>query len=353
MDSYSQYTYICRNHSLNSVSGGTHAFDGLANLIYKECLSSERNCTFLNKTSEFLRCYQYGKSCPDAIINLVDARALLEAAYMNSIHQGYTAGSDPNMEKYIGAIFRGKRFRKDENLRISEIWQYINLLNKLASKPLLNATFAGASSDDVHSHPVAVEANQPECEVVSSKEGTTSSATSEQATSTIEQEITNCTKERIEQRQQSLESWHEHCAQLNESVLALQSDMSGLLNRFIGFSDSVTANYVLRFANNLLELYNLVYDGFSYHNPRRLASTDTDYFNSVENYQVYMDVISDALADFGIEEIRSSPGDGFDGHLHEVRNTSNYMPRTATIQNSVRPGFRYGEIVIQKEWVEV
>lgn len=339
---------MCRQYAENH-SSSEKDFDALVQLIYEECLSPQLDCTFLNTLIEFIPNYRNCSASENVPVNLVDARALLEAAYLKSVNQSYRVALYP----YIGAIFRGKKFRRDEEQRISEIEHYIGLLNKLKRNPCTNVICSCVPFDEAKPSNMKQGPSIAKPEVAYSKDEKTSLNASLQTKLEIEQEISSRTRDRLEHHHCSVESWHRDRIQLNEKVLSLQAELSGLLNQFLGFSEAVTDNYILRFANNLIELYNLVFDGFTYHNSRSLSSNDADYYNAVANYQVYMDVISDALADFGIEELRSSSGNSFDGHIHIVRNTSNYTPRTAKVQKSVRPGFRYGKTVIQKEWIEV
>ena len=64
-------------------------------------------------------------------------------------------------------------------------------------------------------------------------------------------------------------------------------------------------------------------------------------------------MIVDALADFGVEEISSGAGKSFDGKIHNVTNTKNFSPLRSVIKKSLRSGFRYGDLILQKEDVEV
>ena len=352
MDSYSYYLLLCQKYMANAMEADKNDVDGLVRLIYNECFSPEGNSSFLKAVCETFQANNSNGISTDASINMVDARVLLEAVCLTAAHQNYSISTDPNIEKYMKTIFRGRCFTKEVDLRISEIRNYVGQLTKLLPKEGQQDASCLLPTSEVATQRLQVEANTVEQGVPASNGGTLLS-TIQEDTSSAEKENSKLQKERLALRQQTVEQWHKDCLQLNDVVLTLQSDMSGLLSRFIGFSDSLTENYVLRFANNLIELYDLIYDGFNYHNPRGRTSGDLNYCNSVANYQVYMDVITDALADFGVEEIKSIPADSFDGRIHEVRNTSNFTPRISTIKTTVRSGFRYGDIVLQKEWVEV
>ena len=53
------------------------------------------------------------------------------------------------------------------------------------------------------------------------------------------------------------------------------------------------------------------------------------------------------------EEISSNAGTPFDGEIHNVKNTKNFSSASATVKISLRSGFRYDDLILQKEDVEV
>lgn len=160
-------------------------------------------------------------------------------------------------------------------------------------------------------------------------------------------------KMRREGNTSKIKAWHKEQAQLMQSVKELQSPAQKLLENFMNFSNNLTENYIVQFAKTQIELFNLITDNYTWHASRAETSRNKDYYKAVDNYREYLDMIIDALADFGIEEISDERGTRFNGKLHDVKNTKNFYPQTATIKKNLRPGFRYGELILQKEEVEV
>ena len=169
----------------------------------------------------------------------------------------------------------------------------------------------------------------------------------------FEAERTERSRIRLEANQQKISAWHKKQAEVIQSVKTLQEPTQKLLEHFINFSGMLTKNYVIRFANTYIELFNLILDNLRSHEPKAKAAQSQDYYNAVANYEDYLDTIVDTLADFGIEEISSNEGSPFDGKIHDVKNTRNFSPKFATVKKSLRTGFRYGDLILQKEQVEV
>jgi len=152
---------------------------------------------------------------------------------------------------------------------------------------------------------------------------------------------------------QKILAWYGEQANLTQAVKELQMPAQKLLEDFRNFSHNLTENYIVQFAMTQIEIFNLIVDNFAWHAPRAEAAQNKNYYDAVENYKVYLEMIIDALADFGIEEISSNDGAKFDSKIHDVKNTKNFYPPTATIKKSLRAGFRYGNLILQKEEVEV
>lgn len=129
--------------------------------------------------------------------------------------------------------------------------------------------------------------------------------------------------------------------------------VENVLKEMMNFSNELTENYVLQFAKMQIELFNLITDNLSYHSGAILKYDNQDYTNAVSNYQEFLDTIVDNLSAFGIEEISSREGTEFDGNIHEVVNNMNFLPRLSRVKDSVCSGFRYKNIIIQKEKIRV
>ncbi|MBR4904690.1 MAG: nucleotide exchange factor GrpE [Selenomonadaceae bacterium] len=152
---------------------------------------------------------------------------------------------------------------------------------------------------------------------------------------------------------QKISAWHDEQNKLAQFVKDLQAPAQKLLEDFRNFSNNITENYIVQFAMRQIELFNLISDNFSWHESRAINAQNPNYYEAVSNYKVYLEMIIDALADFGIEEISSDAGTRFDGRIHDVKNTKNFYPQSALIKKSLRTGFRYGDLILQKEEVEV
>lgn len=158
---------------------------------------------------------------------------------------------------------------------------------------------------------------------------------------------------RSELRREKISAWRDEQTELAQSLKALQLPAQKILEDLRSFSDSLAENYIMQFAAAQIELFNLIADNFDSHAPKAEQSQNRDYRDAVDNCKDYLDMIIDALADFGVDEISSADGTPFDGKIHDVKNTKTFSPRSATVKKSLRPGFRYGERVLQKEAVEV
>lgn len=157
---------------------------------------------------------------------------------------------------------------------------------------------------------------------------------------------------RRKENMELVEKWHSDITEINDTLKSIQPDVSKMLETIMNFSNKITEEYVLQFAKMQIDLYNYVTDLYPYHKKASLDSKNQDYINAVDNYEEILYSISDSLAVFGVEEIVSSSGDEFDGKIHES-NTKNFSSRNSIIKHTLRSGYRYKDIVIQKELVEV
>lgn len=157
---------------------------------------------------------------------------------------------------------------------------------------------------------------------------------------------------RREQNRANVKLWHDEQVGISAKLMEMQPALSQLLKRFLTFSDHITEQYILQFARMQIELFDLISDAYLYHKKRAELSGSQDYMNAALNYDVYMSSIVDDLAVFGVEEICSSPGAPFDGMIHEPDSNS-FSTKTALVGESVRIGFRYKDIIIQKEKIKI
>ncbi len=172
----------------------------------------------------------------------------------------------------------------------------------------------------------------------------------ENTSDTIEEQRLKNQEKRIEQNRIHVQLWHDEQAGISAKLIEMQPLVKQMLENLMSFSNNITDSYVLQLANMQIELFNQIFDAHIYHEKNLSVCKDKDYINAVLNYGNFMESIVDNLAVFGIEEIVSDSGTLFDGAIHAT-NTDSFSPKTAIIAKSVRPGFKYKDIIIQKEKV--
>lgn len=151
----------------------------------------------------------------------------------------------------------------------------------------------------------------------------------------------------------NIERWHREIEEANETLLGIKPVASELLKQVMSFSDNVTEQYVLQFARKQIELYELIADAKDYHEKVSKDSGNQDYINAVLNYGDFLLDIADGLAVFGVEEIVSEKGTAFDVRNHEAVTQKEFSPKNSTVLKSLRSGFRYKDIVLMKEKVQI
>lgn len=156
-------------------------------------------------------------------------------------------------------------------------------------------------------------------------------------------------RKRMQEKLQA--DWISSQNEITSSLQAIQPDIATILKTIMDFTQTTDEKFVLRLVDLLLELYNLLYDGYVSHKEYAYTSNNKNYQNAVENYVAYMDSIADIMTSFGIEEIYSNPGDEFDPHLHETSEYPNLGRKTAIIKDHLKSGFVYKDNIIQKELV--
>ena len=83
-------------------------------------------------------------------------------------------------------------------------------------------------------------------------------------------------------------------------------------------------------------------------------NNDQNLENVAYNMDVFLDMIIEYMAEYGIQSITSMPGDNFLPKYHTVGiSNQQFDPRSASIKVSKRTGFLWGEQVLQKEQVEI
>lgn len=118
--------------------------------------------------------------------------------------------------------------------------------------------------------------------------------------------------------------------------------------------DSVSESITRKAYTQLIELYNLVTDTKDSTFSLALQTNSQDLKNAAYNMDVFLDMLVEYLADYGVQTIASFQGDTFSAKHHTLGKTGvQFDPRNARISRSLRNGFIWGEQVLQKERVEI
>ncbi len=119
--------------------------------------------------------------------------------------------------------------------------------------------------------------------------------------------------------------------------------------------DAVTEEAVKKASSQLLELYNLIADVRDSAFAQARATGSADLENTAYNMDVFCDMLSADLADYGIRPLCSSPGELFNAKFHAVNGPcgDDFDPRAAVVKTSIRTGFIWSEQILQKEQVEI
>lgn len=118
--------------------------------------------------------------------------------------------------------------------------------------------------------------------------------------------------------------------------------------------DSVSEGITRKAYTQLIELYNLIADTKDSTFSLALQANNQDLENAAYNMDVFLDMLVEYLADYGVQTIASFQGDSFSAKHHTLGKTGiQFDPRSARISRSLRNGFIWGEQVLQKERVEI
>lgn len=118
--------------------------------------------------------------------------------------------------------------------------------------------------------------------------------------------------------------------------------------------DSVSESITRKAYTQLIELYNLIADTKDSTFSLALQTNSQDLENAAYNMDVFLDMLVEYLADYGVQTIVSFQEDAFSAKHHTLGKTGiQFDPRNARISRSLRNGFIWGEQVLQKERVEI
>lgn len=118
--------------------------------------------------------------------------------------------------------------------------------------------------------------------------------------------------------------------------------------------DSVSVGVTRKAYTQLIELYNLIADTKDSTFSLALQTNSQDLENAAYNMDVFLEMLVEYLADYGVQTIISFQGEAFSAKHHTLGKTEiQFDPRNARISCSLRNGFIWGEQVLQKERVKI
>lgn len=118
--------------------------------------------------------------------------------------------------------------------------------------------------------------------------------------------------------------------------------------------DTASESSIRKASNQLLELFNLIADTKDSTIDLARESDDQSLENAAYNMDVFLDMIIEYMAEYGIRPIASVQGDKYQPKYHAAgKDNQRFDPRSALIKASKRTGFLWGEQVLQKEQVEI
>ncbi len=340
MDSLNLYYSFQRKYSFNRNTTDESKLIEVDSLIAQICTETFNppapfeKSPFIGEVINMVERVDLSQKIWTSKVYISDAYIVMQglAAYINDprfIAKNYFEGCG----KYL---FNGSKIEEDEMRQIIKIKNLLKSISKqINEKKHKNNLIENAS---VINPPQPSPSNYADKEIYSVHE-------------TGAQLSTKC-EMRLKQNQVNVQSWHDEQAGISAKLLEMQPAVSQLLKGFMSFSDNITEQYVLQFSRMQIELFNLIHDAHAYHKKSAELSRNNDYINAVCNYEEYMLSIIDHLSVFGVEEIISAPGTCFNGAIHES-DVNYFSAKTALIKESARAGFRYKDIIIQKEKIKL
>jgi molecular chaperone GrpE (heat shock protein) len=159
--------------------------------------------------------------------------------------------------------------------------------------------------------------------------------------------------QRLQHSQEAQHTYSEGIYALQQTLQEINTQMKLVGEQTRELDTFVTEESVRKAHINLIELYNLIADTRDSQMERVHDTQNEDLKNSVFNLDVFLDMIAEYLADYGIVTISTEPNAAFNPTFHVVPQTmKNYNPQSLIVRRSVRKGFAWGEQVLQKERVE-
>lgn len=141
-------------------------------------------------------------------------------------------------------------------------------------------------------------------------------------------------------------------ASMDEQFIIIRNQLLQANQTMKQMEDYVVEMATRKAYTRLIELYNLIAD--TKDSTFRIAEEtgNADVENAAYNLEVFLDMISEYLADYGIETIMDTEGAPLRVKYHTVLHADrDYNPNHSVIDRGIRNGFVWGDQVIQKQKV--
>lgn len=361
--SLSMYIEFRRNVRKKSAKARLENVDALVECISSEIMSPPYD---LNKSSFIVETDKLLKTSKDDCyinvnktqISTVDAYIVIKMLINHLENSNSSATNSPDANQYVDYLFTGAYFEGSQKNELNKISNWLGQIGQIVQN---RQTKLKLSSQNSESEPYKYSSLSEQSEEVIG-----GAAYSVQPVAQMQELGANAQSGnktfrdtddtiaiRAKNNATNIQKWHENISSITAQLQEIQPIASKVLKKLMSFSADITEGYVLQFARMQVELFNLISDNYDFHVQASNKSHNNNYINAVNNYSEFLDAIIDSLSVFGIEEIKSDVGTNFNGSIHEVVGDDGFSPSLALVKKSIRSGFRYKDIVIQKEKINV
>ena len=145
--------------------------------------------------------------------------------------------------------------------------------------------------------------------------------------------------------------------ELNNVSSMFQSTLNQTGSKIVELEKKIETVYLNRAFSDLKQIYDAVYQLYCYAEGKINSGNFTEETEAARNnYEAILDVISEALLNYGITVICPAPGEAVDTVLHEVENSgSKLFTSRKTVKQCICCGYlnKKAKVVIQKAIVRV
>ena len=344
MDSFNMYLNLRQEYSFNRTAMCSQKINDIDKLIRQICWEISVK-SFVMEESSFIRGVmqtveqmESGDRVRIRTIHMIDAHILLRGVLEYLKNQNFTVASYPR--ELLENLFTVSEPEKGQVERLSEIKCILERLRTKLDEERKKRNFSSKRT--------------PTNNMVQTQSAGYRDRKDEVYKDSYERKrpVSGNNEERKRQNRLNVQEWHEEQSRISRKLTEMQPSIRQLLQSFMSFSDNITEQYVLQFAKMQIGMFNRIADVYAYHKENARFSRNQDYMNAIDNYNEIMLDIIESLSVFGIEEICSSPDACFDGAIHEP-DMQSFSTKDAKIEESIRVGFRYKNIMIQKEKVKI